>query len=207
MAGKYKIELRDLSRDSVNQLNKQFDKIETDIKKGGSGGTAAPAPTPAPSPSGPVNLGGSSPNNVTEINKGGSSPGPVGPPGPAGGAVQTDGTTIGGDGEGTPIFLEVPVTLNDGGTGIVQNEMQQIITNGTLIAAGTAQAQPPLTIFGVTTNSAAMWSLPNAPDATWQTGIAVILVCTNDTVTAYLVNGTAGSITPIAQVLNIKVII
>lgn len=80
-----------------------------------------------------------------------------------------------------------------------------IITNGTPVAPGTAQAQPVATIAGVIAGSVASWSLPNAPDATWQTGIAVILVCGAGTVTPYLVNPTAGSITPVAQVLNIRV--
>ena len=105
MAGKYKIELRDLSRDSVNQLNKNFDKIENDITAKG-GGTAPPKLTVVPSPSGPVNLGGSIPGSIediTNVNKGGGSPGPVGPPGPPS-PVFTDGVTIGGDGNGTPLF-------------------------------------------------------------------------------------------------------
>ena len=82
----------------------------------------------------------------------------------------------------------------------------QITTNGTLVAAGTAQAQSPAAITGVTTASVAIWSLPNVPDATWQTGIAVILVCTAGMVTPYLVNPTAAGITPIAQKVNIGVL-
>jgi hypothetical protein len=81
----------------------------------------------------------------------------------------------------------------------------QVTTNGTAVNAGTAQAQTPVTVAGVTTSSVASWSLPNAPDATWQTGIAVMLVCTANTVTVYLVNPTAGPITPIAQAINIAV--
>lgn len=123
------------------------------------------------------------------------------------GTVETDGTTITGDGVNFAISLVVPVTLPDGGTGIIQGATQQITTNGTLIAAGTAQAQPALTLAGVMTTSAAMWSLPNVPDATWQTGIFMILVCTADTVTPYLVNPTAAGITPIAQLVNIKVVL
>lgn len=209
--GKYKIEPRNtgLTRSDINQLNSQFDAIEKDIKKGG---TAVPvaAKTTAPSPSGPVNLGGSTPGsteNITEVNKGGGSPGPVGPPGPAGGAVVTDGLTIGGDGDGTPLFLEVPVASQNGGTGLNQGAVSQIGTLGTVIAAGTAQLQPILTIPGVTAGSVAIWSLPNPPDATWQTGIAVMIQCDTDTVFLYLVNPTATPITPVAQAINIRVIL
>lgn len=128
---------------------------------------------------------------------------------PAAGSVpvNTDGTTISGDSLNTPIALIVPVTIGNGGTGLVQVATQQITTNGTIITAGTAQAQPTLALSGVTTKSAAMWSLPNVPDATWQTGIAMLLVCTANLVTPYLVNPTAGSITPVAQLVNIKVIL
>jgi len=139
-----------------------------------------------------------------DINNGGTgNPAPT----PATQTVTTDGTTITGDGGSSPISLVVPVTLPDGGTGIVQAGTQQITTNGTLIGAGTAQAQPALTLPGVTTKSAVAWSLPNVPDATWQTGIAMIFVCTANTVTPYLINPTAAGITPIAQLVNIKVIL
>jgi hypothetical protein len=83
----------------------------------------------------------------------------------------------------------------------------KVTTNGTSVAAGTAQAQTPVPIAGVTTSSVAVWSLPNTPDASWQTGIAVILVCTAGMVTPYLVNPTASPITPIAQVINIGVLV
>lgn len=119
----------------------------------------------------------------------------------------TTGEGITGDGGQSPISLAVPVAESDGGTGLIQTGVQQIITLGTIIAAGTAQAQPALALAGVTDSSAAMWSLPNAPDATWQTGIFVILVCTTDTITPWLVNPTAGGITPISQLVNIKAIL
>jgi len=80
-----------------------------------------------------------------------------------------------------------------------------VTTRGTVVNAGTAQAQPGVTVTGVTTASVASWSLPNAPDATWQTGIAGFTVCTANTVTLYLVNGTAGNITPVAQTVNLAV--
>lgn len=146
--------------------------------------------------------------NAGAVNVKGGSPGnpPIGPSAPSG-TVQTDGSTISGNGQSQPLSLVVPVTIPDGGTGLIQAATQQITTHGTLIAAGTAQAQPALTLTGVTTTSAASWSLPNTPDATWQTGIMVILVCTSNTVTPYLVNPTAAGITPIAQAINIKVIL
>lgn len=133
--------------------------------------------------------------NAGAVNSSGGSPGkaPIGPSAPSG-TVLTDGSTISGNGQAQPLSWVPPAT-------------QQVTTNGTLIAAGTAQAQPALTFPGTTTTSVAIWSLPNVPDATWQTGIAVQLVCTANTVTPYLVNPTAGGITPVAQKLNIKVIL
>lgn len=136
---------------------------------------------------------------------GGTGAGSV-PPNPTDGTVATDGATITGDGVSFPIALVVPVTLPNGGTGLVQSTAQQIITLGTSVAAGTAQAQPALTLAGVTGASAAIWSIPNIIDATWQTGICVIVVCSPNTVTLYLVNPTAAPITPKAQSVNIKVI-
>jgi len=81
-----------------------------------------------------------------------------------------------------------------------------VTTNGTVVNAGSAQAQPKLTIAGVTTSSVAIWSLPNAPDATWQTGIGVLTVCTTNAVTLYLINPTAGNITPVTQAVNVRVL-
>jgi hypothetical protein len=81
-----------------------------------------------------------------------------------------------------------------------------VTTNGTAVAAGTCQAQPALTITGVTTASVPLWSIPTALPATWQTGIDVYPVVTANTVTLSLCNGTAGSITPAAQAVNVRVI-
>lgn len=146
--------------------------------------------------------------NAGAVNTAGGSPGnpPIGPSAPSG-SVQTDGSTISGNGQSQPLSLVVPVTIPDGGTGLIQAATQQITTNGTLIAAGAAQAQPALTLSGVTATSAVAWSLPNAPDATWQTGIVLFFVCTANTVTPWLMNPTAGNITPVAQLINIKVIL
>lgn len=119
--------------------------------------------------------------------------------GTAMGSVMTDGSSIGGN--GTSIS---PLSVMGGGSGFASAEL---VTNGTVVAAGSAQAQNPLTVAGAKPTTAAMWSLPTAPDATWQTGIFLILVCTVNTITAYLVNPTAGPITPIAQLVNIKAIL
>jgi hypothetical protein len=89
-------------------------------------------------------------------------------------------------------------TLGNGGT---------ITTNGTAVGAGTCQAQPALTLTGVSTTSAVDWSVPTALPATWQTGIHVMPVVTANTVTLSLCNASAGSITPAAQVVNIRVIL
>ena len=127
-------------------------------------------------------------------------------PTPASTTVTTDGSTITGDGGQSPITLVVPVALISGGTGIEQNSVQQIITTGNPILAGHYEEQPSLSLAGVTNFSAIAWSLPDTPDPTWLTGIQVIVVCTTSTVTIYLVNPTASTITPIAQLINIKVI-
>jgi hypothetical protein len=80
-----------------------------------------------------------------------------------------------------------------------------ITTNGTAVGAGTCQAQPALTVTGATTGSTVTVSVPTALPATWQTGIFILPVVTANTVTLSLCNGTAGSITPAAQVVNIRV--
>jgi hypothetical protein len=98
-------------------------------------------------------------------------------------------------GSGT-LYIYTTPTL-DGGT---------ITTNGTAVAAGVCQAQPTLTVAGTTTASIAAWSIGNAPVATWQTGITVLPVAFSNEVILYLCNPTAGSITPAAQVVNIRVV-
>jgi hypothetical protein len=195
VSGKFKFEPRSTAwtRDDVNQVNKQFDAIESAIAVAAKSGPSVPAPAP---PAPPI-------TNVLTLSGVGGAAGSVS----SGVTVTTDGTTIDGDGGATPISLITPVALSSGGLGIDQVATQQITTLGTLIGAGTAQAQPPIAIPGVLPTSAAAWSLPNVPDATWQTGITVILVCGTNQVTPYLVNPTAAGITPIAQLINIKVIL
>lgn len=107
----------------------------------------------------------------------------------------------------TILTTNAAVTLAQGGTGLAQTGTQQITTNGTAVTAGTCQAQPAATITGVTTTSAAMWSVPTVLPATWQTGIFVMPVVTTNTVTLSLCNGTAGSITPVGQLVNVKAIL
>jgi hypothetical protein len=186
--------------DATVQINRAFEKINAQIAAaGGTGGVSA------------ADFADLQAQVTTLTNLSGTGASGSGSPGPAGSGgittVNTDGTTIGGDGVVTPIFLEVPVTIPDGGTGLVQVATQQITTSGNAILAGGYEAQTALTLAGVTTTSAAMWSLPNTPDASWLTGISVILKCTAGTVTMYLVNGTALPITPVAQAVNIKVIL
>jgi hypothetical protein len=121
--------------------------------------------------------------------------------------VVTDGETITGTGDDSdPISLAVPVTIGNGGTGLEQVETQQITTTGNPITSGASESEGSVTIAGVTAESAATWSIAGIPDPSWLTGIVVVLSCTANTVTMHLVNPTAGTITPIAQKVNIKVI-
>jgi hypothetical protein len=80
-------------------------------------------------------------------------------------------------------------------------------SNGTSIASGVSQAQPAITITGATTTDVAICSLNATPVATWQTGIQLLpAVVTANTVTPWLSNPTAGSITPAATVIRCTVI-
>lgn len=79
-------------------------------------------------------------------------------------------------------------------------------SNGTAIGAGTSQAQPAITVTGALTSDTATCSLNAAPPATWQTGIQFLPgVVTANTVTPWLSNGTAGSITPVATAIRCTV--
>lgn len=80
-------------------------------------------------------------------------------------------------------------------------------SNGTAIAAGVSQAQPAITVTGATVTDTAVCALNAAPVATWQTGIQLLpAVVTANTVTPWLSNPTAGSITPAAVVVRCTVI-
>lgn len=81
------------------------------------------------------------------------------------------------------------------------------VTNGTAVGPGASQAQATVTVTGCLTTSVAAWSLPNVPDVTWQTGIAVMLVVGTNAVTPYLINPTAATITPVTQTLNLGVVL
>lgn len=80
-----------------------------------------------------------------------------------------------------------------------------VTTKGTAIPAGTAQAQTALSVVGATANSAVSWAVDGSLPASWQTGIMVVPVVSNDTVTLYLVNPTASSITPVAATINVRI--
>lgn len=80
-------------------------------------------------------------------------------------------------------------------------------SNGTAIASGVSQAQPAITITGAAVTDVATCSLNAAPVATWQTGIQLLpAVVTANTVTPWLSNPSAGSITPVAAVIRCTVI-
>lgn len=113
-----------------------------------------------------------------------------------------------GPGASTDVFLQktaANVATVSNGIFALTYAGGTVTTNGTAVAAGTCQAQPALTVTGVTTGTAVFWSVPTALPATWQTGIAVSPVVTANTVTLNLCNGTAGSITPAAQAVNVRV--
>jgi hypothetical protein len=95
-----------------------------------------------------------------------------------------------------PLQTNIPQTIGSGTS----------TSNGTAIGAGTSQAQPAITITGAITTDVATCSLNAAPVATWQTGIQFLLpVVTANTVTPWLSNPTAGSITPVAAVIRCSV--
>jgi hypothetical protein len=88
---------------------------------------------------------------------------------------------------------------------VINSATQQITTNGTAVAAGTCQAQPTVSISGLTTSSTLTWSSSASLPATWQTGIQVEFdVSTAGTAKVWLCNPTAGSITPAALAINVK---
>jgi hypothetical protein len=90
--------------------------------------------------------------------------------------------------------------------GLPYSSAGSITTAGTAVAPGTCQAQTGITITGALTTSAVAWSIPAALPATWQTGIAVMPVVSANTVTLNLCNPTAASMTPAAQLVNVRVI-
>lgn len=86
------------------------------------------------------------------------------------------------------------------------NPAMQENTLGTQLTTGTAQAQTAFTVTGATTANACICSLGVAPPATWQTGIVLTCAVTANTLTPWLTNGTAGSITPAASNINCRLL-
>jgi hypothetical protein len=189
--------------DATAQINRAFEKIQEQIASAGTSGPVSAAAFAELQAQ--VNNLNTLSGNITNVTGTGAS-------GPSSGtsniSVTTDESTIGGDGTtADPISLITPVTIGNGGTGLDQAGTQQIQTNGTLIGANSQQVQPTLTLAGVTAKSAVAWSLPNPMDASWLTGIFLYFECSTNTVIPWLVNPTGGSITPVAQLVNIKVIL
>jgi hypothetical protein len=78
---------------------------------------------------------------------------------------------------------------------------------GTIIHAGTSQAQPAINVTGATTTDVAVCALNARPPTTWQTGIQLLPpVVTANTVTPWLSNPTEGNIAPAAAVIRCTVI-
>lgn len=80
-----------------------------------------------------------------------------------------------------------------------------VTTAGTAVAAGACQAQTGITVTGAAATDTVTWGVTSLP-ATWQTGIQVIPVVTANTVTVNLCNPTAGSITPAANTVQVRVV-
>jgi hypothetical protein len=101
------------------------------------------------------------------------------------------------------------ITINSGTLFLTTSETGavggQITTNGTAIAPGTSQAQGALAVEGMTAASTVTLSLAAVPAASWQTGINMVAVAETGQVVVYLENPTAGSITPAAAVINVRV--
>jgi hypothetical protein len=81
-----------------------------------------------------------------------------------------------------------------------------VTTAGTAVGAGTSQAQTGITVSGALTSDSCTANLGAALPATWQTGIQFRCdVTTAGTVTVNLMNPSAGSITPAATQVNVRV--
>lgn len=90
---------------------------------------------------------------------------------------------------------------------LLQQPSQTILTNGTTIPPGTAQAQSPVTIAGITSASVCYVSFSSPPPASWLTGIDILpVVVSNNTATVLLSNATTQLITPGGIQLNVKCI-
>lgn len=81
-----------------------------------------------------------------------------------------------------------------------------VTTAGTAVTNGTCQAQTNITVTGTATTDAVTANIGAVLPATWQTGIVLSTHPTaTNTVTVYLCNPTAGSITPAATQVNVRV--
>ncbi len=81
-----------------------------------------------------------------------------------------------------------------------------VTTAGTAILTGACQAQTNITVTGTAVTDAVSANIGAALPATWQTGIQLSAHPTaTNTVTVYLCNPTAGSVTPAATAVNVRV--
>jgi hypothetical protein len=82
-----------------------------------------------------------------------------------------------------------------------------VTTAGTIVNAGTCQAQTGITVTGALTTDNVVANIGAVLPATWQTGIVLSAhVTASNTVTVYLCNGTAGNITPAATAVNVRIL-
>lgn len=80
-------------------------------------------------------------------------------------------------------------------------------TAGTLIAAGTCQAEPNITVTGAASTDMVIPNIGPAFPASWQTGINFVAhIVVANTITVYLCNPTAAGITPAATSVFVRVI-
>jgi hypothetical protein len=94
-------------------------------------------------------------------------------------------------------FFNIPQTIGIG----------NVTTAGTAVTNGTCQAQTNITVTGTAVTDGVTANIGATLPATWQTGIVLSAHPTaTNTVTVYLCNPTAGSITPAATQVNVRVI-
>lgn len=106
-----------------------------------------------------------------------------------------------------PATLLIPQTAGNTATATVTIGTGNVTTAGTAIASGTCQAQTGITVTNAATSDSAAANLGATLPATWQTGIQFRAEVTGaNTVTVNLCNPTAGSITPAATQVNVRVL-
>lgn len=107
----------------------------------------------------------------------------------------------------SPATLLLPQTAGNTAPATVTIGTGNVTTAGTAIASGTCQAQTGITVTNAATSDSAAANLAAALPATWQTGIQFRADVTGvNTVTVNLCNPTAGSITPAATQVNVRVL-